>query len=231
MAAPLPAWAAEFSDLSGAVDLAADCATFLEQRQAKMGVDGSGLYNFYAQRVASNQMFALYELRMTRFCADKLRAFETFVEVGCGVGQLPFLMALQGQKCIGIDNDWKRAACAGDLKLHLVERYPLIAANARIMYGAFPAALPDGVDKERCVLLCNCLVFTHTPEQALAFVREMHTYPLSIIDLTRFLQIRRDEASRQELLDLLDAEGFETPEPLGPTKAWDGEFVALTPRR
>jgi SAM-dependent methyltransferase len=231
MAAPLPAWAAEFSDLTGAVEIATECAAFLAERQARLGIDGSGLYNFYAQRIATGTMFANYDLQLARFCADRLRAFDTFVEVGCGVGQLPFLIAQQGQHCIGIENDWKRAACAGDLKLHLVERYPLVAANARIMYGTFPAALPAEVNKERTVLLCNCLVFTHTPQQGLAFIREMLTYPLSIIDITRFLKIRRDADLRQELLDQLEQEGFEPPMQLGPASAWDGEFVALRPRR
>jgi hypothetical protein len=231
MPAPIPPWADEFSDLSGAVELAADCTAFLEERQTRLGVDGSGLYNFYAQRLASGQLFALYDLRLARFCADRLRGFETFVEVGCGIGQLPLLMALQGQTCIGIENDWKRAACAGDLKLHLSQRYPLIAANARVMYGTFPAQLPEGVNKAKTALLCNFLAFTHTAEQERAFIREMYTYPLCIVDLSRFLKLRPDAQQRQELVDLLEAQGFDKPTPLGTSRAWDGEFVALMRRR
>lgn len=231
MAAPLPAWADEFLDLDGAADLAADCVQFLKQREARMGVEGSGLYNHYAQRLAKGEFFARSDLQMARFCAKMLSAFDTFVEVGCGVGELSLLIAQQGLKAIGIESDWKRAACAGDLKLSLIGKYPQIAANARIMYGTFPAPLPEGTDIHRCALLCGCLVATHTPEQALEFVREMHTYPLAIIDISRFLKIRRDPVARQELLYLLEAVGFEQPVPIGPPKDWDGEFVALTPRR
>src|SRR4051812_31295451 len=92
-------------------------------RLERFGVDGSGAFRFYETRLATGNVFSRCELMVAETIGRGLQV-EDIHEIGCGWGQLVFLLAWSGQRATGFELDGKRFVGASDFLAELRQLDP-----------------------------------------------------------------------------------------------------------
>ncbi len=195
-------WAARLHDLLIPV---------LRHRLERSGIEASGAYNFYNVRVQNGEIFANYELALCRALLSYSSKIRQVHEIGCGFGQLMFLLGWNGFKSVGFESDRARAKTARDLKAILDLIDPEFTGNVQLLEAEFPATAAPRPDAYSLLLTTN-LVATRTLPQQLAILGEMRKYPYVLADIQRFFELRMDVADQQKTLDLFAQAGFKEPE-------------------
>jgi SAM-dependent methyltransferase len=183
----------------------------MQQRIEQDGADGSGAYNFYVQRVAQEKVFLEYEIALAEkllSCGLDIRHIH---EVGCGFGQLVFLLGWNGFRAVGFEVDPARARTALRLQTILSRVDADLTRNVTILSEAFPSRRPRPPETEAMVLATN-LVVSATATERRALVRAMRRYRFVVIDVQRFFDLRTEPGSDHETLALFAEAGFASPQ-------------------
>ncbi len=80
----------------------------MRYRVASLGLQESGAYRFYRRRIQSGRAFKVFELRLAETIVDRVPSVEVIHEIGCGWGQLVFLLAWNGYAVTGFEVDNNR---------------------------------------------------------------------------------------------------------------------------
>jgi hypothetical protein len=173
----------------------------MQQRIEQDGAEGSGAYNFYVQRVARGKVFLEYEIALAETLLSCGLDITHIHEVGCGFGQLVFLLGWNGFQTVGFEANPDRARTARRLQtiLSLVDAGR--TRNVTILSKAFPSRRPRLPDAGTMVVTTN-LVTSATAAERRAFVRGMRRYRFVVIDMQRFFDLRTEPDSEHEPLAL-----------------------------
>jgi hypothetical protein len=194
-----------------AIELVNDVTvTTLSKRIEILGVYGSGAYEHYNKMlqqgslVSPSDVAALTMIDRLREIAD----FEACHEIGSGLGTLPFLLALEGCKSVGIEADHRRHETAQAIWRDLQVLAGLDAQACRLICRRFPA-LPFQIDTSRSLAVVTDFVTTQTPQREQAIFSGLRRYPYLVVDLRRFCVVRDTTEEQQALLERFLAHGFE----------------------
>lgn len=149
-----------------------------------LGVDASGAFEFYRSRIASGRIFSDYEVRLVRSIVDSRLPIEEIHEIGCGWGQLVFLLAWNGYNTTGFEIDIKRYAGAEYLRRVLSEIDGERARRATVYNEFFPPLRrPDPT----CSLVVSTNIVIGNPQFVEdQILRGLRRYRYAIIDIDRF---------------------------------------------
>lgn len=177
----------------------------------RLGIRDSGAYDFYRARAERQTIFGEYELALAKRVVDGPLKFSEIHEVGCGLGQLVFLLGWNGIPTVGFEADALRASRARDLLRVLRVVDPEKAANIQLYEGLFPSDSAPIAGSNSLVVATN-LVYTLTEEQQAAIIRAMRTYSYALVDIQRLFVSRDSQDKQNEVLALFEKEGFSAPE-------------------
>jgi hypothetical protein len=104
---------------------------------------GSG---FYANKIEKRCLLSDGERAVAEYVTKTFSATDRVLEVGCGYGQLPLLLACLGRNAGGVESDVGRFAVAETLRAEMAKSYPQ-AAGCQLYRGRYPldAAPPHDV--------------------------------------------------------------------------------------
>jgi SAM-dependent methyltransferase len=178
----------------------------IEQR----GIDASGAYNFYARRVEQQKVFLEYEVALAQRLLSCELGITQVHEVGCGYGQLVFLLGWNGFQAVGFELDQARGEAARALWgiLKLVD--PELSRNITLVTEAFPSDKAPPVPAS--LVLTTNLVAQATPQEQLAVARAMRRYRYALVDVQRFFEYRPEIEREPEALALFTEAGFAPPQ-------------------
>ena len=183
----------------------------MQHRIEQEGAEGSGAFNFYVQRAARGKAFLEYEIAL----AEKLLSCGLDIkhvhEIGCGFGQLVFLLGWNGFQAVGFESNPDRARTALILQTVLSRTDADLTRNVTILSEAFPPHRPRFPATDAMVLATN-IVTTATTAERRALVRGMRGYRFVVIDAQRFFDLRTEPGSEHETLALLAEAGFASPQ-------------------
>ena len=171
----------------------------MAERFALLGEEGSGAYNFYKQRLLQRLVFKDYEIDLLAALAQADLPIRQIHDVGCGWGQLVFLLAWCGCPTVGYENDRKRFASAVYFQSVLGVLDPHHMRFASVSDAHWP---PPG----RARGLGQTLVVTTnivTDEADLyeeGSIAGLARYPLAVVNVDRFCRYR-GEADRHLLIE------------------------------
>lgn len=198
----------------GSADAGDGCAQLLStlllpvmrERVTALGIELAGAYEFYRSRLASGRVFSDYELRLARAIRGCLPGICEIHEIGCGWGQLIFLLAWHGYRATGFEIDENRFLGAGHLRGFLSRVDPERTHRATIRHEFFPPL--DRPEQPTHSLVVATNVVTSSPR----FVEEqmiwaLRRYRFAIIDVDRFCRLRRAE-ERPALIGSLEQTGL-----------------------
>jgi hypothetical protein len=184
----------------------------MQQRIEQDGANGSGAYNFYVQRVAQGKVFLEYEIALTEKLLSCCLDITHIHEVGCGFGQLVFLLGWNGFQAVGFDSDPNRARTAQWLQTVLNNVDADLTRNVTILSQMFPPHRPRLPEAGAMVVATN-LVFSATAAERRALIRGMRRYRFVVIDAQRFVDLRTEPDGEQETLAHFAEAGFAPPPP------------------
>jgi hypothetical protein len=177
----------------------------MRYRIEKLGVEASGAFNFYRSRLATDRVFCDYEVRLAERIAGDLPLVEEIHEIGCGWGQLVFLLAWCGYRATGFEIDSRRFAGADSLHRVLGQVDPEAARRATLRNEFFP---PLDRPESRSSLVIATNVVVGNPrlieEQMLWALRR---YRYAIVDIDRFCRLRRPD-ERQDFIAAVEGSGL-----------------------
>jgi len=203
---------AETQKIQRADRLAAILLPAMQQRIEQDGADGSGAYNFYVQRVAQGKVFLEYEIAL----AEKLLScgldIKHIHEIGCGFGQLVFLLGWNGFQAVGFESNPNRARTAQWLQTVLNQVDTDLTRNTTILSQTFPSRRPSLPQADAMVVATN-LVISATAAERRALIRGMCRYRFVVIDAQRFVDLRTEPESEHETLAHFAKAGFAPPRP------------------
>ena len=177
----------------------------LRRRMDELGVDASGAYNFYERRLRENRIFSEYEVRLVRNLVEQLGPIDQIHEIGCGWGQLVFLLAWCGYDTVGFEIDARRFHGGEFLRQALMEidRDRVIRAKLRNEFFP-PLDRPSGI--RNLVISTNLVVDDpHLVEEQIVWA--LRRYHYAILDVDRFCRLRQPY-ERQELIALVEQAGL-----------------------
>ena len=132
-------------------------------------------------------------------------------EVGCGFGQLVFLLGWNGFQAVGFEANPNRARTALMLQTVLNRVDADLTRNVTILSKAFPSRRPRLPEADAMVLTTN-LVSSASAAERRALVRGMRRYQFVVIDVQRFFDLRIEPDSEHETLALFAEAGFASPQ-------------------
>ncbi len=201
-----------FADLGA---LEAEMVTFLSARIDTLGIDGSGLGAYYAQRVMQGRVFGDADTMLLDVVPYNFLEFDTVVEAGAGFGQLGLGLGLLGRRVVLIEADRKRFECMAALKGALEQEHPAIAQNVSLLHGTWPGVL-DGEDISRALLVAVDFVYTGVGDIEAEAIDALKRYGGAIIDASHFVHTRLTSEKRFEFYDAIAASGLPVPSKLPP---------------
>jgi hypothetical protein len=213
------------SDADPAARLTELLLPIMRYRIALLGVDGSGAYDFYQTRTGSGRVFGEHEIRLVDTIAAKGLPADEIHEIGCGWGQLVFLLAWRGYRATGFELDSKRFLGADCLRRILVEIDPDHAARATIRNEFFPPL--SRPDPRRSLVIATNVVISNPQFVEDQMLWGLRRYRYAIIDIDRFCTLRRPDAypallARAEAMGLRSLGSFWDAGP-------DGHFYLFEP--
>lgn len=179
----------------------------LRHRIERLGIESTGAYNFYGTRIQSGEIFSNYDLVLAhklRSCGLDIREIH---EIGCGFGQLVFLLGWNGFQALGFEADRGRAKSARDLHAILSLIDPELTKNVDLLEGEFPPSGTPHPGPHTLVLTTN-LVATRSRSQQLATLHAMRKYPFVLTDVQRFFDLKPDPADEPGVLALFAEAGL-----------------------
>lgn len=171
----------------------------LQHRIERLGIERTGAYNFYSARVQQGDVFSDYDVALTQKLLSSGLDIREVHEIGCGFGQLVFLLAWNGFKVTGFEADRGRAQSARDLLAILKLTDPELTKSANLLEGEFPSLSAPPPDAHTLVLTTN-LVATRNRSQQLAVLQAMRKYPFVLADVQRFFDLKPDLADEPGVL-------------------------------
>ncbi len=158
-------------------------------RVEKLGVDGSGAFNFYRSRLASGRVFCDYEIRLVRALIDRMPPPGEVHEIGCGWGQLVFLLAWCGYRTTGFEIDSRRFAGAEFLHRLLREIDEECGALAVVRNEFFPPL--DRPDSTASLVIATNVVVSDPQLVEEQMLWALRRYRYAIVDVDRFCRLRQ----------------------------------------
>jgi hypothetical protein len=174
-------------------------------RIEKLGVDTSGAFNFYRSRFESGRVFCDYEIQLVKEIVNRQLPVAHVHEIGCGWGQLIFLLAWSGYDATGFEIDDRRFAGADYLRRVLDQIDPDRSAGAKIRHEFFPPA--DRPDQSRSLVIATNVVVGDRPFVEEQMIWALRRYRFAIIDVDRFCR-RRGRDDRPALIALVEEAGL-----------------------
>ena len=110
----------------------------MRARVAEMGVEASGAFEFYRVAVERERVFNPYEIDLVNALRERLPHIDEIHEIGCGWGQLVFLLAWSGFNTTGYEIDERRYAGAMQFHRLLGQINPQLAGRAQFLNEFFP---------------------------------------------------------------------------------------------
>jgi hypothetical protein len=158
----------------------------------------SGAQNFYLSRLDCGVMIEPYEVAVGSFLVRTLDAADQSYEVGCGYGQLPFLVACGGRRMKGLEHARGRFSGAEFLLAALAECNPGAASRLSFRKILFPAEFDFGclADNRRNVLVFTNVVSTPIKQQEDAILATFARFDVVIVMLSYFGWHRSEEEQR-----------------------------------
>ena len=202
---------AETRKIQWADRLAAILLPAMQERIEQDGAEGSGAHNFYVQRVARGKVFLEYEIALTEKLLSCGLDITHIHEVGCGFGQLVFLLGWNGFQTVGFEANPDRARTARRLQTILSLIDAGRTRNVTILSKAFPSRRPRLPEAGAMVVTTN-LVTSATVAERRALVRGMGRYRFVVIDAQRFFDLRTEPDSEHKNLALFAEAGFAPPQ-------------------
>jgi hypothetical protein len=179
----------------------------MRYRMKKFGVDASGAYNFYRSRLDTNCVFAGYEIQLAKQILARFAHVDEVHEIGCGWGQLVFLLAWSGYAATGFEVDSCRFRGAEYLHKVLGEIDGSRVASAKLRNEFFPP-LDRPAGNHSMVISTNIVVSDPdlVEEQVVWALRR---YRYAIVDVDRFCRLRAPDG-RQGLIAAVELAGLKS---------------------
>jgi hypothetical protein len=163
----------------------------MRYRMDQLGVDGSGAFEFYRSRLAKGQAFADYEVQLVHSIIEKNLAMEEIHEIGCGWGQLMFLLAWRGFKVTGFEADERRFRSACWLSNVMAQVDEERAARVRIRNEFFPPL--DRPDAAHTAVIATNVVIGNPTLFEHEMIWGLRRYRYAIVDVEHFCRQRPAE--------------------------------------
>lgn len=203
-----PSPAASATPVAATIEMVRDAAAaVLRPRIERLGVERSGAYEHYNTMLARGFPLPDYELAVLDLIGNKLPRVDAYHEVGCGLGTLSFLLALNGFQAVGIENDKGRYDTAAAIWPDLAAKAGIDRSRCQLLYGTFPRVVGTH-DVSRSMAILTDFVTKQTPSELAAIYDGLAAYRYVLIDLYRFLDKRDSAEDREKLLADFRAHGF-----------------------
>jgi hypothetical protein len=199
----------------------------MDYRLALLGIVESGAYDYYHARLSQRRVFAEYELQLVQAIVSRRLPVEDVHEIGCGWGQLIFLLAWHRYRAAGFEIDRKRFAGGKSLLSVLRDVDPERAARATLRMEFFPPL--DRPPKERSLVIATNIVTENPTYIEHQMIWALRHYQYALLDVERFCQIRGPD-EQKAFLDRLQASGFRN-HGLFCDAGSEGQFYLLEPER
>jgi len=175
------------------------------RRLEEMGLDASGSYRFYAERIAQGTLFAGCEIALVeRLLADP-ESPQRFHELGGGFGTLSWLLGASGRQVTCFEYDRRRYVGAVALLNELVRSRRMLARRIKIARLAFPPPEPPA---SGIWLLATNMVATFRGEERERLLARLGDYDRAVIDMDRFLDPAPDDLRRAERIGEVESAGL-----------------------
>jgi hypothetical protein len=182
----------------------------LAARLAAMGPDESGLFDYYARKIAHDALLSQCDLQAMQILRQHVGRFTRLWEIGPGVGQLTVMLALDGHQVVAIEHDHRRAAALTAMLdvLSAVDRPA--SERISIVKDTFPEVLGLDAAVEEDAVICLGCTFTAPDSRYRAFEAAVARYAFGVIDFARLFIETRDRAEwRQRAADFASAHAVE----------------------
>ena len=208
-------------------DLGAVLLGFLAGRHKAMGSHGGGLGIYYSFRLQQGRPFIHHDVGIANWILVNRPEVDVVVDVGAGLGQVPFLLAANGQKCIAIESNAPRFKALEALHAEVGRWRPEIASRVEPQGVTLPRAIEQIRDKSSLAFFAF-FVKAMSAIVEREIVRSLRQFSEIILDLRCFGRMIRDtQEQRDELLAILREEGFSEPEAI---RNWDvGQYAIIRP--
>lgn len=159
--------------------------TFLTAREAELGPDEGGLYDYYSTLLKRGIVLQDYEVSLAQGVLASTPAEAPIVEVGAGTGVLAAYFAVKGRRVITFEHDRRRYGMTEAFLRAFREHNLEAGGRIELRPGSFPTSageLPyDGV-----AVFTN-MVSGVTEEQRDAMVKALQPFKWVVFDAQRFL--------------------------------------------
>jgi len=186
-------------------DVDAAAIAVLSEAMRGEGQAAVGVGTYYERRVEQGSVLAPYELRVARALLRE-GPFDTIYEVGSGVSALPFFLALNGARSVGIERDSGRASLSRAILERLSLAHPHLTERCEIIRGSAPEALRE-VDGANCAAVFTNVTGSMAETAVEEIIRQMARFSMVVVDLSRFFEIR-DATAQIKLRDRFLAAGW-----------------------
>lgn len=163
----------------------------MRYRVEKLGEDASGAYNFYRSRLEANRVFCDYEIQLVERIVERLPAIDHIYEIGCGWGQLVFLLAWCGYETTGFEIDSRRFLGAEFLRKVLGQIDEDRVVHARLRNEFFPPL--DRPERSRSLVIATNVVVSNPELFEEQMMWALRRYRYAIVDVDRFCRLRQPE--------------------------------------
>jgi hypothetical protein len=163
----------------------------MRYRVQRLGAGLSGAYNFYQARLEADRVFADYEIQLAGEIIERLGPIDHIYEIGCGWGQLVFLLAWCGYATTGFEIDTRRYNGARVLQGVLRQIDEDRGALAQVRHEAFPPL--DAPELNRNLVISTNLVVGSPRLVEEHMMWGLRKYRYAIVDVDRFCRPRRPD--------------------------------------
>ncbi|MBV8192442.1 MAG: hypothetical protein JO339_34795, partial [Alphaproteobacteria bacterium] len=178
-------------------------AGWLAQDSANKGRVG----DYYADKIARRRLFSPHDRAIATYCADRFAAGTRFVELGCGVGELPLLLARRGLTAVGYESEQARFEAARHTVAALAAQFESVGDHA-VQFGMFPdSASPEKELDGLRVFVCGHVTSSYMADNQPTFLASLRDFDHLVMDVSTF-GWRRDEVGIQALVASIIAHGF-----------------------
>jgi len=172
--------------------------TYVYERYKRLGKDGSGAYNYYADRIdrGCQDIITKYDYELPVFI-ETLMPKGVFY-VGAGFGFLAIYQSILGFKCTAIESDNRRFQGLEEISSRLSEFYPQIAENLTLINSKFPNEKFDGQDLSEHILLFTNFACTMSEDLKKEILMEFHKYKAILLSERLFGETRESPDEREK---------------------------------
>jgi hypothetical protein len=180
---------------------------FLDSRAATLGAEGGGLYDFYLRRLKLRRALLNSEDLAATTILNELPRYASYVEIGCGFGQLCSLLAINRLTVSAIECDAARFSGLDELRTLVASRWPEAQSRLTAVMSRFPCPLPGTIPAVSLVITTN-LIHGTSFEAEQAIIDGMSAYAAALVDTLRFCRDRTTAEDWAELDARFDGAGL-----------------------